>query len=233
VLSACLVAVAQESATPSSTPKLKVRIPGLAGFETQKEIEIKEAVLVNTLSVFIGKTGFVRQRSGILKSYVFLSTQELGCNRVEAPVQTIGAGARKPAQSGDAAPSKPPVAFTPKDGNDIEVRAIGFLMFDPKEMEKDPTASPFFYRAVEGRTDRPTGFEYANFAVGVLHRDLKDGRSAQFTSRSGAASPKFAIIPRDGQWYVKLSADDKKLGAEAEIPVKKCPSLESVHIEPK
>jgi hypothetical protein len=241
-----------------NAPTVRLRIAGAAGFEQEKEVPVREAVLYDTLGIFIGKTGAVRGRSGFVKTIVVLSSQEVGCGRVrEAPAVFVLGQKRAEAMQKRLATTAPQITepatkFEPKGDADFEVSAVSGFLFDPKGIERDPSTRPLFYQLLEGKellpsppdlkgADRKVGdhimtseLSFKEFTLSISHRSLPPKYKAHtFYTHGPDKPPFFALLPKNGEWRLKLDAEDKALAVHADLPLRKCPAVENIHIEPK
>jgi hypothetical protein len=311
--------VAAEGAGAAST--IRLRIPGSPTYAEEREIAVREALLIDTLSVFIGKSGAVRLRGGMTAAIVVLSSQELGCGRVqdaEPAVYVLGAKrAAEFAQRLEATRphvADPPRRFEPRGDEDFEITVTARFPFDPKGMDGDPGAPrPFFFELLEGRVEewwalagydevkafylglldrdvgksgaelvldegrageadavtlhlgeaslRPGSLIVPGFSVTLLHEkaaptgdlakaarktgvdvggvsllQLENQRWRQAAGRGrtmASAPPWFEIQRRDGELRVKLDVEEPSLSVHADVPLRRCPAVEHIHIEPK
>jgi hypothetical protein len=242
-----------------SRASIRFRIAGSTAFNQETELPVREALLIDTLSVFIGKTGLVRTRGGTVAAFVILSSQELGCGRIQYAAPSVVVLGRKRAEefAKRLEPTRPhPTApykeFVPADERDFEVKVLGLWRFDPKEMDKNREALPFTYQVLEGKQGNWV-LGYPEFTVGVLDREAPEkGHVKEFKNRDWLGqwsnwqempwktpgelpkkSPWLFLTLKDGHWSAKIEAEDKTMSLSAELPVKKCPALEHIHIEPK
>lgn len=153
------VAVAQLATTSSAAASREalLQISDSAMFGEPTRVEIREALFFDSLSVFIGKTGMVRNRGGMVAGVVVLSSQELGCGRFQQAYPAVLVVGEKRARQFDERiavtrprADHPPVSFSPKGPGDFEIWAVARFVFDPKEIEERPTYRPTTYRFLEG-----------------------------------------------------------------------------------
>jgi hypothetical protein len=272
---------------------VRLRITGSPSYAQGREVAVREALLIDTISVFIGKSGAVRLRGGTTAAIVILSSQELGCGRVQDAVPAVQVlGAQRAAEFAKRLEStRPQVAdphrrFESRGDEDFEVSVTAALGFDPKEMDENPGASPsFLFELLEGRIeDWSTGDEledadapllhlsegvslrrgsliFPAFTLSLLHEkavptgelakvgrktgvDLSGVAILQLENRSfrqaaakgrslAPGAPWFEIQRRGGELRVKLDVEEPSLTLHADVPLRKCPAVEHIHIEPK
>ncbi len=280
-----------EGAGVAST--IHLRIPGSPTYAQEREVAVREALLIDTLSVFIGKSGAVRLRGGMTAAIVVLSSQELGCGRVQDAVPAVHVlGAKRAAEFAQRLEATrpqvadPPRRFEPRGDEEFEITVTAALPFDPKGMDENPDAPrPLAFELLEGRVEEASTDEVTEkadaatlhlpdgaslrggslilpaFSLSLLHeKAAPTGELAKAARKTGvdlggvsllqldnqrwrqaaakgqaidASPPWFEIRRRGGELRVKLEVEEPSLTVHADVPLRKCPAVEHIHVEPK
>jgi hypothetical protein len=235
-----LLVVPAASHAQEKPPTIRLQLPGSGAFDSEQTVPVAEAVLIPTLSAFIGRASVGRQSAGLFGAYVILSSQALGCGRVQWPPPAIDEGntprteeLRKRLAATRPKPREAAAAFAPTSDADWEIWAFALEPFDPREMEANPEARPSVgYAILHGRFGETT-YTPRDFQTFALH-----GRLGY---QSAAAKPlpprhpaRFEVERLDSGPRLHLSLEEPELVVRAEgIPLLHCPPVEHIHIEPR
>jgi hypothetical protein len=188
--------------------------------------------------VFIGKSGAVRLRGGTFGVMVVVSSQELGCGRLQQPFPSVVVAGKKRAAEFEKrisvtrpAPNGPLLPFDPGEQEGFEIRFVASEAFDPKVMDDDSTARPSkWFDHLE--TERGDGLTLSTLD-GVVFRAGKSAPDSFSVRHNKAGVAAFQVLHRDGAYRLRLMIDEQQLSVHGDLPLRKCPLLEHIHIEPR
>lgn len=216
---------------------VELRIQGHAVFGQLQPVDVAEALVVPTLSVFAGKSGVVRMRAGVFAPILVLSSQRLGCGVVQQGLPPLTVLTKKGAAAMEArlATTRPkstfaPVSFVPQNERDFAFQLVGpapLDVADIKRIEQDTALRPEAFVALFGDArGAPPRIQFA-VTQNSVWTPLLGGTTFHY-DRSH-----FTLWREQGQLLAELDIKETALTARGTLPVEVCPPLLHLHIEPK
>ncbi len=222
---------------PPPRGQLELQVPGSQAFGQLQSVEIREALVVPTLSVFAGKSGFVRMRSGVFAPILVFASEPLGCGAVQQGLPPIAVMTRKGAAAMEArlAATRPtstfaPVEFKPASDREFAFHLVGHAPLGAEEIqriERDATTRPPRFEALFGNA--PVEGQRHQFSVtqNSVWTPLLGGTTFRYDRST------FTLWRESGQLFAALEVREPGLKLKGSLPLHVCPPLVHLHIEPK
>jgi hypothetical protein len=227
----------EDAGVPPPRHQLELQIPSSRALGQLQSVEVREALVVPTLSVFAGKSGFVRMRSGVFAPILVLASEPLGCGAVQQGLPPIAVMTRKGAAAMEArlASTRPtstfaPAEFRPASDREFAFHLVGREPLDAEEIqriERDATTRPRGFEALFG--DAPVEGERHQFSVtqNSVWTPLLGGTTFRYDRST------FTLWRESGQLFAALEVEEPGLRVKGSLPLHVCPPLVHLHIEPK